>query len=768
MATKTKTEQPQQTPARSSAGPGTVKASANNDFFAGLQRTLGNQTMLRLFESGGVQAKLRISQPGDADEQEADRVAEQIVSRRSSNTTPVLQRKCSCGGTCSSCKGEEEQEQVVHRSALGPLRAFPFSIQRAPTDPSSARPAAEEGHRHDQAKHPGEHPHVLVVEDNAPSLSAGQMRKTEFLNLLQSSTCATADAVLEAVKHTTKGCPYIKKWLAHYRGTDAQHLMRAMHKYAPETVRARSAHEAIALVNHRVQRAALSWARTGKVSDLPEGIQEEMGGGGFLGAVSGFVHSGFGKGLLGFLGDGSSGNGTAGKVQRKSSNGVGAGTHDAAAVKEQLGSGHSLDGRVQSQMSSAFGYDFSSVRVHTDAKAGELSGQLNARAFTIGSDVAFAGGEYKPGTLIGDALIAHELAHVVQQGGGKQAGTAQSKDSSLSDESSLEQDADRSAVGAVVSAWTGAKKGLAEIGANALPQLKSGLKLLRCKTERDKEIERLGNLQYGFLEDKRKAEQARLKKEAEEEAKKKGLPPPVNEPKVELGDVIKKDESESALKGGPTTEWDTADQPAWRKRADDAWKAVVASVKGTELESVAKGVTFNFDPKTALEKGRYAWQTDHTLSVGMSWVRTAELDPKNVWENLAHEMAGHFKYGETYSKEIMDSALSRLSSADRLRVKGDPQDFFETYEYPETEIYASLWQRRYRVPLVGAERPSGGIHPDANIVKRLNVIHDKLQPEVAKAVLKELKSRIDKNDQILQRDKDFFVAKVKEIFKYDL
>ena len=82
-------------------------------------------------------------------------------------------------------------------------------------------------------------------------------------------------------------------------------------------------------------------------------------------------------------------------------------------------------------MSAAFGYDFSGVRVHTDAKAGELSSQLNARAFTIGSDVAFAGGEYQPGTLIGDALIAHELAHVVQQGGGTPAGGAQRKDAGL-------------------------------------------------------------------------------------------------------------------------------------------------------------------------------------------------------------------------------------------------------------------------------------------------------------------------------------------------
>jgi hypothetical protein len=68
----------------------------------------------------------------------------------------------------------------------------------------------------------------------------------------------------------------------------------------------------------------------------------------------------------------------------------------------------------------------------------------------------------------------------------------------------------------------------------------------------------------------------------------------------------------------------------------------------------------------------------------------------------------------------------------------------------------------------GAQPPSGGIHPDVNIPKRLNVMKDALHPEVAKAVLMELKRRIEENDQILQRDKDFFLTKVKEIFGYSL
>jgi hypothetical protein len=84
-------------------------------------------------------------------------------------------------------------------------------------------------------------------------------------------------------------------------------------------------------------------------------------------------------------------------------------------------------------------------------------------------------------------LIAHELAHVVQQGGGKQAGP-QTKDAGLRDDGSLEQDADRSAVGAVVAAWTGARRGLAEIGANALPRLKSGLKLQKCNCNKKEKL----------------------------------------------------------------------------------------------------------------------------------------------------------------------------------------------------------------------------------------------------------------------------------------
>jgi hypothetical protein len=76
--------------------------------FAGVQQTAGNLAVQSLLRSGAIQAKLRVSQPGDADEQEADRMAEQVVSSASAG---FIQRKCApCaeGATCPKCEEEEK------------------------------------------------------------------------------------------------------------------------------------------------------------------------------------------------------------------------------------------------------------------------------------------------------------------------------------------------------------------------------------------------------------------------------------------------------------------------------------------------------------------------------------------------------------------------------------------------------------------------------------------------------------------------------------
>ncbi len=89
-----------------------------------------------------------------------------------------------------------------------------------------------------------------------------------------------------------------------------------------------------------------------------------------------------------------------------------------SAIAQKRGSGQPLDRAVQRQMESAFGSDFSGVRVHTDTTADQLNHQLAARAFTTGHDIFFKQGEYAPGSSQGKELLAHELTHVVQQSGG--------------------------------------------------------------------------------------------------------------------------------------------------------------------------------------------------------------------------------------------------------------------------------------------------------------------------------------------------------------
>ncbi len=87
-------------------------------------------------------------------------------------------------------------------------------------------------------------------------------------------------------------------------------------------------------------------------------------------------------------------------------------------IDNARGGGQSLDTRVGAQMGHSLGADFSHVKVHTDARADTLNRSLNAEAFTLGRDIFFSRGAYRPNTSSGSKLLAHELTHIVQQGGG--------------------------------------------------------------------------------------------------------------------------------------------------------------------------------------------------------------------------------------------------------------------------------------------------------------------------------------------------------------
>ncbi|MFC1860711.1 DUF4157 domain-containing protein [Chloroflexota bacterium] len=93
----------------------------------------------------------------------------------------------------------------------------------------------------------------------------------------------------------------------------------------------------------------------------------------------------------------------------------------ATALEDRInnarGSGQALPDGARAPMENAFGVDFSGVRVHTDPESDDLNRHLSAKAFTTGKDVFFRHGEYHPYSSDGRKLLAHELTHVVQQGG---------------------------------------------------------------------------------------------------------------------------------------------------------------------------------------------------------------------------------------------------------------------------------------------------------------------------------------------------------------
>jgi hypothetical protein len=87
-----------------------------------------------------------------------------------------------------------------------------------------------------------------------------------------------------------------------------------------------------------------------------------------------------------------------------------------------LSGGRGLDAGTRALMEARFGHDFSRVRVHDDRSAAAAARSVQARAFAAGSDIVFGTGQYAPGTAEGRRLLAHELAHVVQQSAAGPAG----------------------------------------------------------------------------------------------------------------------------------------------------------------------------------------------------------------------------------------------------------------------------------------------------------------------------------------------------------
>ena len=103
-------------------------------------------------------------------------------------------------------------------------------------------------------------------------------------------------------------------------------------------------------------------------------------------------------------------------IQAKEAPGQSPSVPDGLEYKiRSLSGGHPLGESERSFFEPRFGYDFSGVRIHNNSQASSLARSINALAFTVGQNVVFGDGQYKPNSPEGKKLLAHELTHVVQQ-----------------------------------------------------------------------------------------------------------------------------------------------------------------------------------------------------------------------------------------------------------------------------------------------------------------------------------------------------------------
>jgi hypothetical protein len=298
---------------------------------------------------------------------------------------------------------------------------------------------------------PGNAEAKFIVDDNTEP-GEGQMQKTGFLNALNEAICQTVESALLGSKYTSENCPYIRAVFAKYKDRSPLYIEQLINHYAHVPDSAKSTDDLISVVQARVMSSVKMWLKTGDMIGVPDGIKSE-------------INASMGSEVKPAANDKA-----AGAVQFKEREGSARNNQYPVTVMQSLGKGNPLEGSTRTKMEDAFNTDFSHVEIHTDSHAAHMASSMNARAFAVGNHIAFGTGEHKPGTLLGDALLAHELAHVEQQKGA--TGNELMNDQ---EEKYAEQEADQTAMKVMFKTY--GKKGKKHTNG---VKLNRGLSLQKC------------------------------------------------------------------------------------------------------------------------------------------------------------------------------------------------------------------------------------------------------------------------------------------------
>lgn len=296
----------------------------------------------------------------------------------------------------------------------------------------------------------------------------GSANAADFVAQLKAGVCAAVDAELAGTPFTSEACPYIAKAAKRLSDKSMDEVTALLQRYSSTS--ASTPEAMLDAVRAYAAQVTRDWVSSGSfaalpaevAAELPEEMRSYAPGSESEGRFWAKAKSAASKVVGLFF------KARKGGAKRK---------HSVPTVQNRLGHGTPIQSGTRGRMESAFGADFSAVRLHHDQEAVQLTEDMNAHALTVGEDIAFNQSEFQPGNPVGDAMLAHELAHVVQQRQGTVAG-------SEADEPAVEADADRTATGVVSRLWSG------ENGHVTGPTQRSGVEMRRCgKEERKTEKE---------------------------------------------------------------------------------------------------------------------------------------------------------------------------------------------------------------------------------------------------------------------------------------
>lgn len=297
-------------------------------------------------------------------------------------------------------------------------------------------------------------PTAVIIEDDVADPRPEQLRRSDFVT--QARTAATQGVAAGAGPLAGRGDPELRTTFSRYQGQSAAGLEATVRG---EVEGAAAATTAAAMIG-AIRDSSTIEAR----ARIASGVSDEVAASAKDALENGTRAIGSLGGLL-FKGQ---------PDQRPTAT-----ADDVGEARARLGAGEPPPPGLRSEVEQATGADLSTARVHRSAPAAATADRMDARAFTVGTDIVLGAAEEPTGSVVGDALLAHELGHAAQQSGATTQ-PARAAENSAGEHDPAEHAADDVAVTAVLATRLGLRDALSSVGAEASRRIKSGLRLQSC------------------------------------------------------------------------------------------------------------------------------------------------------------------------------------------------------------------------------------------------------------------------------------------------